>query len=233
MCYWLKRFSRISWPKMIKFVSTQTRRYGESGKVIYAGSIFQRDPLKSLSLITVETLWGVSRDKDFTEDWTEEIKPVNPKGNQSWIIIGRINAEAEAPVLWPPEGEEMTHLKRPWCWERLKVGGEGDDRGCSGWMASPIRWTWVWINSGSWWWTGRPGMLQSVGSQRVGHDWEIELNWWWYNRTTELSPIGFSQSVNQLWTSSSRGMSPHRLQSKCYLLSSPSHGRIHFSPKMS
>ena len=147
MCYWLKRFSRISWPKMIKFVSTQTRRYGESGKVIYAGSIFQRDPLKSLSLITVETLWGVSRDKDFTEDWTEEIKPVNPKGNQSWIIIGRINAEAEAPVLWPPEGEEMTHLKRPWCWERLKTGGEGDNRGWDGWMASLTLWTWVWASS--------------------------------------------------------------------------------------
>ena len=103
MCYWLKRFSRISWPKMIKFVSTQTRRYGESGKVIYAGSIFQWDPLKSLSLITVETLWGVSSDKDFTEDWTEEIKPVNPKGNQSWIIIGRTDAEAEAPILWPSD----------------------------------------------------------------------------------------------------------------------------------
>ena len=127
MCYWLKRFSRISWPKMIKFVSTQTRRYGESGKVIYAGSIFQRDPLKSLSLITVETLWGVCSDKDFTEDWTEEIKPVNPKGNQSWIIIGRINAEAEAPVLWPPD--VTVHWKRPWCLERLKAGGEGGSRG--------------------------------------------------------------------------------------------------------
>ena len=113
MCYWLKRFSRISWPKMIKFVSTQTRRYGESGKVIYADSIFQRDPLKSLSLITVETLWGVSSDKDFTEDWTEEIKPVNPKGNQSWIIIGRINAEAEAPVLWPPDGKKWLIWKDP------------------------------------------------------------------------------------------------------------------------
>ena len=71
--------------------------------------------------------------------------------------------------------EELTHLKRPWCWERLKVGGEGDDRGWDGWMASPTQWTWVWVNSGSWWWTGRPGVLQSMGSQRVGHVWVTEL----------------------------------------------------------
>ena len=73
--------------------------------------------------------------------------------------------------------EELTHLKRPWCWERLKVGEEEDNRGWDGWMASPTQWKWVWINSGSWWWTGRPGMLRSMGSQRVGHDWATELNW--------------------------------------------------------
>ena len=73
--------------------------------------------------------------------------------------------------------KELTHLKRPWCWERLKVGGEGDNRGWDGWMASLAQWTWVWVNSGSWWWTGRPGMLQSMGSQRTGHDWATELNW--------------------------------------------------------
>ena len=73
--------------------------------------------------------------------------------------------------------KELTHLKRPWYWERLKAGGEGNDRGWDGWMASPTQWTWVWASSGSWWWTGRPGVLQSVGSQRVGHDWVTELNW--------------------------------------------------------
>ena len=73
--------------------------------------------------------------------------------------------------------EELTHWKRSWCWERLKAGGEGEDRGWDGWMASPIQWTWVWVNSGSWWWTGRPGMLQSMGLQRVRQDWAIELNW--------------------------------------------------------
>ena len=72
--------------------------------------------------------------------------------------------------------KELTHLKRPWCWERLRAGGEGDDRGWDGWMASPTQWTWVWIDSGSWWWTGRPGVLQFMGSQRIGHDWVTELN---------------------------------------------------------
>ena len=73
--------------------------------------------------------------------------------------------------------EGLTHLKRLWCWERLKAGGEGDDRGWDGWMASPTQWTWVWVNSGSWWQTGMPGLLQSMASQRVGHDWVTELNW--------------------------------------------------------
>ena len=73
--------------------------------------------------------------------------------------------------------EEVTHWKRPWCWEGLGAGGEGDNRGWDGWMASPTRWAWVWVNSWSWWWTGRPGVLLFMGSQRVGHDWAIELNW--------------------------------------------------------
>ena len=73
--------------------------------------------------------------------------------------------------------EELTRQKRPWCWERLKAGEEGDDRGWDGWMASPTQWTWVWVNSGSWWWTGKPGVLQFMGSQRVRHNWAPELNW--------------------------------------------------------
>ena len=83
--------------------------------------------------------------------------------------------------------EELTHGKRLWCWERLRAGGEGDDRGWDGCMASPTQWTWVWVNSGTWWWTGRPSVLQFMGSQRVRHDWATELNWteakfelpWW------------------------------------------------------
>ena len=69
------------------------------------------------------------------------------------------------------------YLKRPWCWEGLGAGGEGDNRGWDGWMASPTQWAWVWVGSWSWWWTGRPGMLQFMGSQRVRHDWVTELNW--------------------------------------------------------
>ena len=69
-------------------------------------------------------------------------------------------------------------FEKPWFWERLRAGGEGDDRGWDGWMASLAQWTWVWVDSGSWWWTGRPGMLWFMGLQRVGHDWATELNWW-------------------------------------------------------
>ena len=79
------------------------------------------------------------------------------------------------PILLATWFEELTHLKRPWCWERLKSGGEGGDRGWDGWMASPIRWTWVWVSSASWWWTRRLGMLQSMGLQRVPQAWMTEL----------------------------------------------------------
>ena len=73
--------------------------------------------------------------------------------------------------------KELTHWKRLWCWEGLGAGEEGDDWGWDGWMASLTWWTQVWVNSGSWWWTGRPGVLRFMGSQRVGHDWVTELNW--------------------------------------------------------
>ena len=78
--------------------------------------------------------------------------------------------------------EELTRWKRPWCWEGLGAGGEGDDRGWDDWMASPTRCAWVWVNSGSLWWTGRPGVLQFMGLQRVGHNW---VNW------TELKVVYF------------------------------------------
>ena len=107
----------------------------------------------------------------------KEIQPVHPKGNQSWVFIGRTDVEAETPIFWATLCEELTHWKRPWCLERLRAGGEGGDRDWDGWMASPTRWTWVWVDSRSWWWTGRPGVLRFMGSQRVGHDWVTELNW--------------------------------------------------------
>ena len=101
----------------------------------------------------------------------KETKPVHPKGNKSWIFTGR--TEAKAPILWPPDLMSPLIRKRPRCWERLKAGGEGDARGWDGWMASPTRWTWVWVNSRSWWWIGRPGVLSFMGLQRVGCDWAI------------------------------------------------------------
>ena len=107
----------------------------------------------------------------------QELQAVHPKGNQSWMFIGRTDAEAETLILWPPAAKNWLIWKDPWCWEGLKAGGEGDDRRWDGWMASLTQWTWVWVNSGSWWWTGRPGMLQFMGSQKVGHDWTTELNW--------------------------------------------------------
>ena len=96
-----------------------------------------------------------------------------------WATVHRVTKESDMTAIYTPPTwcDELTYWKRPWCWERLKAGGEGDDRGWDGWMASPTQWTWVWVDSGSWWWTGRPGMLRFMGSQRVRHDWVTELNW--------------------------------------------------------
>ena len=93
----------------------------------------------------------------------KEIQPVHSKWDQSWVFFGRTNVEAETPILWPPDSKKLTHLKRPWCWEKLRAGGEGDSRGWDGWMASLTQWSWVWVNSSSWWWTGRPGVLWFTG----------------------------------------------------------------------
>ena len=104
----------------------------------------------------------------------KKIKPVNPKGNQPWIFSGLTDAEAETFNTSATWCEELTHWQRPWCWESLKAGGEGDARGWDGWMASLIQWTWVWANSGRWWRIGKPGVLQSMGSQRIRHNWATE-----------------------------------------------------------
>ena len=100
------------------------------------------------------------------------LKEISPEYSlESWGWSWNFNILA---TWW----EELTHWKRPWCWARLKAGGEGDDRGWDGWMALPTRWTWVWSSSGSLWWTGKPGTLQSMGSQRIGHNWATELTDW-------------------------------------------------------
>ena len=110
----------------------------------------------------------------------KEIQPFHPKGDQSWMFIERTDVEAETPILWPSDAKSWP-FEKTLMLGKLRAGGVGDDRGWDGWMASPsmdmTQWTWVWVNSGSWWWTGRPGVLQSMVSQRVGHDWVTELNW--------------------------------------------------------
>ena len=106
----------------------------------------------------------------------KEIQPVRPKGSKSWIFIGRTDVEAVILILWPPDAKNWLIWKDPDAGERLRAGEEADDRGWDGWMASPTQWTWVWVNSGSWWWTGRPGVLWFMGLQRVGHNWVTELN---------------------------------------------------------
>ena len=107
----------------------------------------------------------------------KEIQPVNPQGNQSWMFIGRTDVEAEAPILWPPDVKNWFTGKDPDAGKYWRQEEKGMIEDRDGWMASPTQWTWVWVNSGGWWWTGRPGMLQSMGSQRVRHDWMTELNW--------------------------------------------------------
>ena len=101
--------------------------------------------------------------------WHHEVSHLQ---NKESTQLGWKNIEALATSC-----EELTHWKRLWCWEGLEAGGEGDDRGWDGWMASLTRRMWVWVNSRSWWWAGSPGMLRFMGLQRVGHDWATELNW--------------------------------------------------------
>ena len=121
--------------------------------------------------------WTVVLEKTFESPLDcKEIQPVHSKGDQPWVFFGRNDAKAETPILGPPHAKSWL-IGKDWCWEALRAGGEGGDRGWDGWMASPTQWMWVWVNSGSWWWTGRPGMLRFMGSQRVGHDWVTELNW--------------------------------------------------------
>ena len=106
----------------------------------------------------------------------KEIQLCNPKGNQSWIFIGRTDADAEAPILWPPNAKNWLTGKDPDAvkdWRQEEKGMTGWD----GWMESLSWRTWVWVGSGSWWWTGKPGVLQFMGSQGVGHEWAAELNW--------------------------------------------------------
>ena len=102
-----------------------------------------------------------------------EIKPANPKGNKPWIFIRKTDAEAEAPILWPPDVKSQLIGKRPWCWERLKAKGKEEGRGWDGWMASLTQWPRVWASSNFHYLEnrGKPGVRQSMRSQKVRHNW--------------------------------------------------------------
>ena len=106
----------------------------------------------------------------------KEVRSVHPQGDQSWVFIGNTDVEAEPPILWSPDAKSWHIWKDP---DAGKDWGreEKEMTGWIGWMASPTQWTWVWVDSRSWWWIGRPGLLRFMGSQRVGHDWATELNW--------------------------------------------------------
>ena len=107
----------------------------------------------------------------------KEIQPVHPKGNQSIIFIRRTHAEAEPPILWSPDMKNWLTWKDSDAWKDWGQEEKGTDRGWDGSMASLTRWTWVWVSSRSWWWKGKPGMLQSMGPLRLRQNWASELNW--------------------------------------------------------
>ena len=130
-------------------------------------------------------------------DPTSPLKEISPEYSLEGLML-KLKLQYFGHLMW-----RIDHWKRPWCWEKLKVGGEGDDRGWDGWMASFTQWAWVWACSGSWWWTGKPGMLQSMGSQSVGHDWATELNW------TGTAEEGSHHTIrlDVLWLYKSKGFS--------------------------
>ena len=130
----------------------------------------------------------------------KKIQPVHPKGDH-WVFTGRTKCWSWNSNTLATWWEELTHWKRSWFWERLRAGGEGDDRGWDVWMALQIQWTWVWVNSGSWWWTVRPSVLRFLGSQRVGQDWATELDW--TNGQTILHSEGDTQIGSQSYMVSS------------------------------
>ena len=140
----------------------------------------------------------------------KEIQPVHPKGNQPWIFPGRTDTETEVPVLWPPDVKSQLIEKDPDAGEKLKAGGEGDNRGWDGWMASLTQWIWVWANARRQWRTGKPGVLQLRGSKRVAHDLVRNEK---KDPTSYIQHKGFSIGlIRQLeWYSWKLNISPHCL----------------------
>ena len=135
--------------------------------------------------------WTVVLEKTLESLWDcKEIQPVHPKGDQSSILTGRTDIDLKLQYFGHLFWEQLTHWKRPWCWERVRAGEEGGKRGWNERMVSLTQSSWVSASSRSWWWTEKPGMLQSMGSQRVRHDWATELNWT-EHRMTVLKHISY------------------------------------------
>ena len=163
---------------ILYYLGPSSQGYGFSSGHVWVWELDYKDSwaLKNWCFWTVLVEKTLERPLD-----CKEIQAVHPKGDQSWVFIGRTDAEAETPILWPPDVKSWLIGKDPdarkdWGQEKGMTEDEID-----GWMASPTQWTWVWVDSGSWWWTGRPGVLQFMGSQRVRHDWATELNCNWLN----------------------------------------------------
>ena len=150
----------------------------------------------------------------------KEIQPVHSKDHPGRSLEGmmlKLKLQYFGHLM-----RRVAHWKRFWCWEGFGAGEEGDDGGWDGWMASPTRWTRVWVNSGSWWWTRRPGVLQFMGSQRVRHYWETELNWTLMTQMVKNLP-----GMWGIWVQSLVGKIPRRRASQPtpVFLSGESHGQ--------
>ena len=146
--------------------------YGSSSSLVWMGELVCKESWVPKNWC----FWTVVLEKTLESPLDcKEIQPVHPKVLGVHWKDGCWSWSSNTLATWC---KELTHWRWPWCWERLKAGGERDKRGWDGWMASLMWWTWVWVGSGSWWWTGKPGVLQSVGLQRVGHDWATQLHWW-------------------------------------------------------
>ena len=146
---WKKSYDKPRW-----HIKKQRHHFADNDPYSQSYS-FSSSQVQVLDLVHQESwmpenwcFWTVMLEKTLESPLdSKKIKPVHPKGNLSWIFIGRTDAEVETPILWPPDVKNRLHWKRPWCWERLKAGGEGDDRGWDGWMASRTQWTCVWASS--------------------------------------------------------------------------------------
>ena len=121
--------------------------------------------------------WNVVLEKTLESPLdSKEIKPINPKWNQLWIFIGRNNTKVEAPRVWSFDVKSRLIGKDPDAGKGWSQEEKRDNRGWDDLMASPTQWAWVWASSRNWWWTGKSGMLQSMGLQRAGHNWATEMN---------------------------------------------------------